>query len=121
MNEDVLKFLYNNWPAPLSVILSIEIGKFEYLRPLNNTLAFRMPDNPQLQHLLSQTGPLVAPSANPQGLMPATTIEEAKAYFGESVDFYVDGGKSNSEPSTLVDLTKGVVQVIRQGSFHVAE
>lgn len=119
LDKNNREFLMRAWPAQLSVILPVSSREYEYLHPLQGTLAFRMPDNNELLSLLKAVGPLVVPSANPQGEKPAVTIEEARTYFGDKVDFYVDGGRLDSKPSTLVDLTKGKPIVIRQGTVKV--
>ncbi|MDD5606171.1 MAG: L-threonylcarbamoyladenylate synthase [Patescibacteria group bacterium] len=90
------------WPARVSIILPVK-HNFDYLvqGPLK-THAFRIPPQPQLRALLQQVGPLVAPSANFSGQPPAKDIVEAKGYFGDQVDFYVDGGTLVGEPSSVV-------------------
>ena len=56
----------------------------------------------------------VALSANPEGLPPATTIDAARAYFGDRADFYRDGGVRNGKPSTLIALAhNGTVTILR--------
>lgn len=76
----------------------------EWLLRQNTELAYRVPANDQLQKLLIKTGPLIAPSANPESLPPAQTIAEAKAYFGDKIDMYVDGGTvpNDVQPSRLL-------------------
>src|SRR3990167_8316504 len=86
-NEKISNFLKNIWPISVSVILHCANEDFKYLHRGTNTLAFRIPDNNQLLNLLKQTGPLVAPSANFEGEKPASTIKEAKNYFGDKVHF----------------------------------
>ena len=67
-----------------------------------------------IQKILKETGPLIAPSANPEGLPPATTIAEAKKYFGDKVNFYL-AGRTKTKPSTLVKIDKnGRIEVIRK-------
>lgn len=107
------------WPNKVSVILPCPYPKFEYLHRGKNTLAFRMPNDKQLLGLLAKTGPLVAPSANFEGERPAESILEAKGYFGDLVDFYLDKGLLKSEPSTLIDITSGEIKILRQGAFAV--
>jgi tRNA A37 threonylcarbamoyladenosine synthetase subunit TsaC/SUA5/YrdC len=46
----------------------------EWLLRANNMLAHRIPDLPWLKEVLSEVGPLIAPSANLEGLAPARTI-----------------------------------------------
>ena len=71
-----------------------------------------MPAKPSLRRLVRQTGPLVAPSANPQGLDPAQTVAQARAYFGDTVDFYRRGQTSN-QASRLIRITGATVEVLR--------
>ena len=78
-----------------------------------------MPKDKSLLEILEKSGPLVAPSANFEGERPAETIEEAKKYFGSDVDFYIDGGKIISDPSTLVELQDGKWNIIRQGKYYI--
>jgi len=112
------EFLKDNWPNPLSVVLPCSEKKFEYLHRGTNTLAFRIPNNKKLLKTLEKAGPLVAPSANFEGEKPAETIEEAKAYFGDKVDFYIDKGRLTGLASTLVYLKVNKVMTLRQGDFY---
>ncbi|MEK7081994.1 MAG: L-threonylcarbamoyladenylate synthase [Patescibacteria group bacterium] len=107
------KNLKKIWPGPVSVILPAKNKKFTYLHRGTQTIAFRWPRNEQLQKILKKTGPLVAPSANPEGLPPATTVAEAKKYFGRKIDFYKNGGKITGKPSTLIKLQNGKIEIIR--------
>ncbi len=94
------------WPGPISIILSCNKKKFKYLHCGTKTLAFRVPKGATLRHLLKRTGPLVAPSANPEGEKPATTITQAKQYFGNKIDFYKDSGKLDNFPSTIIEIKR---------------
>lgn len=98
------KLLSTYWPGPVSVILPCGAEVPACLHGGTRTLAFRMPNDVQLSHLLRESGPLIAPTANPEGLPPATTIEEAKKYFGDNVDFYIDGGTHVGKPSTIISF-----------------
>lgn len=79
-------------------------GAPDWLLRENNDLAYRVPHGLELRQFLAQTGPLIAPSANPQGQPPARTIEQAQQYFGDAVDMYVDGGEvpADTPPSRLL-------------------
>ena len=109
------------WPGKVSVIFPCPDTKRVYLHRGTGTIAFRVPDKSDLRELLRETGPLIAPSANPQGMPPAKTIEEARTYFGDDADFYVDGGTLDSEPSTVVRFTDGRLSVVREGAVKIEE
>ncbi len=115
LDKKTVNILNKLWPGPISVILDCPLQKFKYLHRGTKTLAFRMPKPKDLQRLLSQTGPLVAPSANWEGYPPAKTIKEAKKYFKKNADFYIDAGKMDSLPSTLVRIKKGKIEILREG------
>lgn len=107
------------WPGKVSIILPCKNTKWKYLHRGTNSLAFRLPRTKLLLNILKHTGPLVAPSANPEGFVPAKNVTEAKKYFGSEVDFYVSG-KNNPEPSTLVRLdSNGKLTVLRQGAVKI--
>lgn len=106
------------WPGPVSIILSCGPDVPEYLHRGTGTLAFRVPNDERLASFLRRSGPLIAPSANPEGLQPAETIEAAKEYFGTRVDFYLDGGVRAGAPSKLIALDEhGSVTVLRDAAL----
>lgn len=113
------KMLRKIWPGPISVILSANIKKFSYLHRGKNNLAFRLPKNKKLRQFLKKTGPIVAPSANPENKKPAESIIQAKEYFGENIDFYVDDGTKKSKPSTLVEIKNGKIVILRKGATDI--
>ncbi len=111
---DQLSYLDSVWPGPVSVILPCLSDEFSYIHRGTQSIAFRVPGDENVRTFLQKTGPLVAPSANPQGLEPAYTIVEARKYFGDSVDFYVDEGEKRAKPSTIVSMVSGEPVVLRK-------
>ena len=111
--------LQSFWPGAVSVIFPNISERFSYLHRGIGTLAFRVPDFVELRDFLHESGPIVAPSANPEGLKTAETIDEARRYFETSADFFVDGGTLSGEPSTLVRIEGGKCRVLRQGARKI--
>jgi len=107
------------WPGKVSIILPCEDAKFSYLHRGGKSLAFRLPDRKDLRDLIKKVGPLVVPSANIEGAKPSETIEEAKKYFGDKVDFYIDGDRIKSKPSTLIRIESNKVKVLRKGNIKI--
>lgn len=86
---------------------------FPHAAHQNGTLAFRLVTS-NLAHLIRQTGPLLAPSANPAGMPPANNITEAISYFGDMVSVYVDGGEvTTAVASRIIKLQDGDIVTIR--------
>jgi L-threonylcarbamoyladenylate synthase len=102
------------WPGKVSVIIPARHAP-PWLERGNGSVAYRLPADETLRSLVAQTGPLIAPSANLQGEKPAESVEEAIRYFGENVDFYVDGGTvEDPTPSQLLRLREdGEVERLR--------
>ena len=109
------EYLKSVWPGPVSVILPCRENQFEYLHRGTNELAFRLPKNDRLISIITSVGPLIVPSANTEGLPPAKNISEARNYFGDNVDFYLDGGELLGEPSALIWLKGNEPEVLRSG------
>ncbi len=107
------------WPNPISVVISVD-GSLDYLSQTIGSLAFRVVADPEIIKLLNVTGPLLTSSANLPGQPVASTVTQAKGYFGNQVDFYVDGGDlSGRLASTIIKLEGGIIRVLRQGSIKV--
>jgi len=108
------------WPGPVSVIVPFSDPALQYLHQGISSIPVRIPGGKELTTLLKKTGPLLTTSANLPGKKPANTIEEAKAYFGNKVDFYVDGGDlTNRQPSTIIRIVDDAIEVLRQGAGKV--
>ncbi len=105
---DLLSQLKDYWPGPNSLILSCDNTKFNYLSRGTKSLAFRLPDDKKITDFIRKTGPLIAPSANPEGQEPAIDISVAIKYFNNQIDYYVDFGKIIGHPSNLIDFTSGL-------------
>ena len=113
--KEIPRELQKLWPGRITFILPCRNKKFWYLHRGLNSIAFRMPKDKNLLKLLAKTGPLVAPSANPEGKPPAKNIVEAKRHFGDKVDLYV-AGRVGGKPSTIVKYQSNKWTLIRPGA-----
>lgn len=99
---------------PTSLIIP-KTSQPAWLTRSGDSLAYRVPNSDGLRQLLSITGPLVAPSANPQGLPVARTVTQAIGYFKDQIDIYVDHGEVPAyiQPSRLLRIDGGMVVTLR--------
>jgi L-threonylcarbamoyladenylate synthase len=108
------------WPGPLTLILpraegfDADLGGGE-----KRTVGVRVPKQPRALELMRRTGPLAVTSANRSGEPEATTIDEARATFGDLVASYLDGGRCVGVPSTIVFLA-GERRLLREGTIPAA-
>lgn len=114
LSDEQKRAIKKYWPGPVSIVLDCSDETLSYLHRGVNSLAFRVPFPQPLRNLLRKAGPLIAPSANTEGKPPAQNIAEAKKYFGDSVDLYIDGGELKGKASTMIKLhDNGSVTVLR--------
>ena len=91
VEERYLRRVEQWWPASLSV--ETPLGpSLAYMHQETGREGLRVVSDERMRRILEQTGPLVTSSANQPGEPGSNTIEEAYAYFGHTIDFYVDGG-----------------------------
>ena len=112
LDDRLKRSLENVWPGAVSVILPCPSDHFAHLHRGTKTLAFRLPAKQALRQLVLATGPLVAPSANPESLPPAATIAQAWSYFGSTVDFY-KRGRVSGKSSQLVKFQDNQMVILR--------
>ena len=107
--------------SKISVLLPCVSSIFKYIHRGTKEIAFRIVNrrNKNLFNLINKVGPVVAPSANKESMKPAENIHEEKKYFGNNVDFYINDGKKVGEPSTLVRIKEGKIEILRQGIIKI--
>ncbi|MEK7594296.1 MAG: L-threonylcarbamoyladenylate synthase [Patescibacteria group bacterium] len=115
-----IKAVEQFWPGAVSVVIPTVESDLKYLHQGKMSLAVRVPGDKKFRDLLETTGPLLTSSANQPDQPPASTIEEARAYFGDTIDFYIDGGDlSGREPSTVIRIIDDAIEVLRKGAVKI--
>jgi len=103
-------------PGPLTMILDKKSVILDVVTGGLDSVAVRIPDNNVALELLSGFGPLTVTSANVHGEEVPDTISDIKMQFNsDDVDVYLDYGKLNGLPSTIVDMTAGKSRIVRAG------
>ena len=104
------------WPGPLTLVLRARPGLSAALTAGSGTIGVRAPGHPAAAAIVDGLGgPVTAPSANPPGGTPPRRLHEARAYFGDGVDVYVDGGELPGGGSTIASVEGDEVRVLRAG------
>lgn len=118
--KDTLARAEPYWPNSISVEMQTT-NIPQYLSVGQPVMAARIPNNKELLSLLAQTGPLMTTSANHPGEPTATNVKAAMAYFGDSVDFYVDAGDlGDRPPSTIIGFDeRGKAIIYRNGAVKL--
>lgn len=87
------------------------------------TIGIRVPENVIAQSLLETLGePLISCTLQfPGEDDPVSDPQEWRAQLLRDVDIVVDGGNCGLMPTTVLDLTDGMVQLVRQGKGDVSD
>lgn len=111
------------WPGCLTLVLP----RARTLPPLitagRDTVAVRMPDHWVPLALAFELGrPITGTSANRSGQPNLETIQEVKEELGDAVDLVIaEGPEPEGRQSTIVDLTSGYPELLREGAASFAE
>jgi L-threonylcarbamoyladenylate synthase len=87
------------------------------------TIGVRLTGHNWVRSLVSRARfPITATSANISGEKEISTASEAKKMFGGKVDLIVDGGRTpGMAPSTIVDMSRGIPRLIREGRISASQ
>jgi L-threonylcarbamoyladenylate synthase len=121
-SESAKRLANRYWPGAITIVLPAKDNVPSILAP-ERTLGVRSPKHATCQQLLGLcSGYLVGTSANLTGRPPATSAAEVEEQLGDRVDLVLDGGKSSlGVASTVVDLTKHRLTIVREGPISRAE
>ena len=110
-------------PGPYTFILeaSKEVPR-RLSPPSRKTIGLRVPEHTTLQDLLALHGaPLLATTLIPPGETDALNdAHDIRARFEHQIAAVIDAGACALEPTTVVDLSGGSVELVRQGRGSLA-
>lgn len=109
-------------PGAITLLLKSKDSVPTYVTHNTGVIGIRVPDIKLVQDLINFVNkPLLVPSANKSGEKPALTYLEVKEIFGNELGYILDGKSEGGVPSTIVDLTKEEVRIIREGPISLKD
>jgi tRNA threonylcarbamoyl adenosine modification protein (Sua5/YciO/YrdC/YwlC family) len=123
VNNSAYRLIRALTPGPYTFILKATREVPRRLQdPRRKTIGLRVPDNRIALAILEALGePIMSSTLLLPGRDAAPTDPELiYERFGKQVELVIDGGNCGFEPTTVVDLTEGVPQVIRQGKGDIS-
>jgi len=84
-------------------------------------IAVRIPNNRKALSILSHAGPLTVTSANIHGKDVPKTVSEIKGQLGNKDILYIDDGRLEGTPSTIVDCTQTPPKILREGDITIED
>ena len=117
LNEYQEKIVRKIFPGPFTVILKRKTNLSPLLTAGGEKIGIRIPDSKVCREL-TRLFPITTTSANLSGGELPVSVDEVLKQLGDSVDFILDGGKSESKtPSTVIDLTLDPPEILRKGDL----
>ena len=110
-------------PGPYTFILPATRQLPKMLQnPKRRTIGIRVPDHPLVNAMLEVLGePIMSSTLSlPGDELPLTDSLDIEERIGHQVDLIVDAGSTGIEPTTVLDLTGGTVEVLRRGRGDIS-
>ena len=118
ISNTVFKLMKKNIPWTFTFIMKANTNFTKYFKTKKKTVGIRVPDNNIIRDIVNELGnPILSTSIyDDDEIIEYTTdpelIHEKYQY---DVDFVIDGGYGELVPSTVVDCTKDVIEILREG------
>lgn len=131
LSEIALYARVDNWAYRL--IRSLTPGPYTFIlratnevprrlqNPKRRSIGIRVPDHRIAQGVLETLGEPIMSSTLllPGDSMPLTDADDIRTRLENDVDLIIDGGSCGLEPTTVLDLSKGDLRVLRKGKGDV--
>jgi tRNA threonylcarbamoyl adenosine modification protein (Sua5/YciO/YrdC/YwlC family) len=122
VDTPVYKLLKQCLPGPYTFILNANNSVPKLFKNNKRTLGIRIPDNPICRLLVSELGnPIISASVHDEDeiLEYTTDPELIHERYRDMVDLVIDGGYGALVPSTVIDCSSGLPELVRQGAGEV--
>lgn len=118
IDRPTYKILNKNLPGPFTFILEATSKITKLFDSSKKTVGIRIPDNNIVLQIVERLGhPLVTTSVHDEDevIEYSTDPSLISGQWEDKVDAVIDGGYGLNIPSTVVDLSNGDVDIIREG------
>jgi L-threonylcarbamoyladenylate synthase len=121
MNEAAYEISKKFLPGTLTIILKKKLSVPDIVTSGFDTIAVRIPNNTIALELLSQYGPLTVTSANRHHEKNPGSISDILMQFETHIPIYLNDGRHDGVPSTIVDLSTSKPRLVRIGQVTEKE
>lgn len=123
-DTSVFRVLKKSLPGPFTFIFNASGQVPKLLSSKKKTVGIRVPDNAIVRALVKELGnPIVTASIRDEDdiLEYSTDPELIHEKYEDQVDLIIDGGYGGNIASTVVDVTSGEFEVIREGKGDLSQ
>ena len=118
VDNTIFRLLKATTPGPYTFILNAttEVPRL-LLHPKRRTIGLRIPDHQITLDLLAALGePMMSVTLMlPDDNLPLTDPERIRDLLGKQLDLIIDGGACTVDPTTVLSLLNGEVELMREG------
>lgn len=119
VDNEVFKLMKSCLPGPFTFILHANNNVPKILKNKKKTVGIRIPDNNIILEIVRELGhPILTTSIHDNDEIVEYTTDPELIYdnFKDKVDLVIDGGAGGNIPSTIIDCTGEIPEILRQGA-----
>src|SRR5690606_7686956 len=120
----VFRVLKKALPGPFTFIFNARGQVPTLLSSKKKTVGIRIPDNNIIREIVKQLGnPIVTTSIHDEDELIEYSTDPELIYekYRDKVDLVIDGGYGDNIPSTVVDVTSGEFEILREGKGNLEQ
>jgi len=122
LDNPVFKLMKSYLPGPYTFILNANNNVPKIFQSKKKTVGIRVPSNNIPLKIVRELGnPIMSTSIRDEDDLIEYTTDPELIYekYKDLVDIVIDGGYGDNVPSTIIDCTEGIPEVIREGKGPV--
>ncbi len=120
ISNQAFKIMKTSLPGPYTFILNASKLIPKIVVTNQKTIGVRIPDNNIALDLVRTLGrPILSSSVNSADGEYIVRPEDLEKMYRNEVDLVIDAGDKISEPSTIIDFSKGEIEIIREGKGDI--
>lgn len=124
ISTPVFKVMKKSLPGPFTFLLHSSSKVPKIINAKKKTVGIRVPDHNIPHMLVKQLGnPIITTSVHDEDDVLEYTTDPELIYekFHKLVDIVIDGGYGNNIPSTVIDCTGDMMEVVRHGAGDIQQ
>jgi L-threonylcarbamoyladenylate synthase len=122
LNDNARRLIRRFMPGALTIMLTRKPTIPDILTSGANQVGIRIPNHPLAIRLIDRFGPITSTSANLHSHKDPVDAKIPLKDLKDTVKICIDCGRTaKAEPSTIVDVSDGTVEVIRKGAISQEE
>jgi tRNA threonylcarbamoyl adenosine modification protein (Sua5/YciO/YrdC/YwlC family) len=121
VSNTAYRLLKKSLPGPYTFVLPGTKLVPKIMSTKQKTVGIRVPDSSICTFLMETLGnPIITTSVPYENDPPPTEAYQIEMLIGNRVDIIIDGGPAFPDPSSVIDLTADVPEILRQGKGDIS-